>query len=410
MPVDVAADVIANRRLSADYNVLALAAPAIAAAAAPGQFVMVKAGDGHDPLLRRPFSVFEMLRDSSGRADRHLDSRTSASARRRALLYDARAGRSRSRASARSAARSRSSIRRRSVDGRRRRRARAVRDARRSAARARRQARRCSTARAARDELFYLDFFRALGVELVLTTEDGSAGERGRVIAPLDARLADATRRRAADDLRVRAGRDAGRHGEDRGDARPAVPGVGRAHHGLRHGRLLQLRRPDARRRRRVSPRAIVHRGPVLRGRSDSMGLDPVETAEDRDPMDLSVRIGSLTLTNPADRGQRLLRLRRRVRRRRSTSSSLGGVAVKGLFLDRARRPSRPAHRRNAGRHAERDRPAGHRRAPVRRREAARAARARARRSSSTSAAPRSTSTSRCRASCPTPKALPRSS
>src|SRR5205085_1124561 len=40
------------------------------------------------------------------------------------------------------------------------------------------------------DELFYLDFFTALGVELVLTTEDGSAGERGRVIAPLDRRLA----------------------------------------------------------------------------------------------------------------------------------------------------------------------------------------------------------------------------
>jgi len=39
-------------------------------------------------------------------------------------------------------------------------------------------------------ELFYLDFFRGLDVELVLTTEDGSAGERGRVVAPLDRRLA----------------------------------------------------------------------------------------------------------------------------------------------------------------------------------------------------------------------------
>ena len=39
-------------------------------------------------------------------------------------------------------------------------------------------------------ELFYLDFFRALGVDLVLTTEDGSTGERGRVVAPLDRRLA----------------------------------------------------------------------------------------------------------------------------------------------------------------------------------------------------------------------------
>ncbi len=42
MPIDVAARVIANRPLSSDYNILALAAPAIAAAAAPGQFVMLK--------------------------------------------------------------------------------------------------------------------------------------------------------------------------------------------------------------------------------------------------------------------------------------------------------------------------------------------------------------------------------
>jgi dihydroorotate dehydrogenase electron transfer subunit len=63
MPVDVEARVIRNTRLSADYNVIALAAPPIAAATAPGQFVMVKPGRGHDPLLRRPFSVFEVLRE-----------------------------------------------------------------------------------------------------------------------------------------------------------------------------------------------------------------------------------------------------------------------------------------------------------------------------------------------------------
>ena len=40
------------------------------------------------------------------------------------------------------------------------------------------------------DELFCLNLFRDLGVELVLTTEDGSAGERGRVVAPLERRLA----------------------------------------------------------------------------------------------------------------------------------------------------------------------------------------------------------------------------
>src|SRR2546429_418937 len=66
MPFDVAADVTANRPLSADYNVLALAAPGIAAAAAPGQFVMVKLESGHDPLLRRPFSVFEVLLGPDG--------------------------------------------------------------------------------------------------------------------------------------------------------------------------------------------------------------------------------------------------------------------------------------------------------------------------------------------------------
>jgi len=72
MPIDVAADVIANLPLSADYNVLALAAPAIAAASAPGQFVMIKANTGpgllggNDPLLRRPFSVFEILRGAVG--------------------------------------------------------------------------------------------------------------------------------------------------------------------------------------------------------------------------------------------------------------------------------------------------------------------------------------------------------
>src|SRR5262249_29384072 len=39
------------------------------------------------------------------------------------------------------------------------------------------------------EELFYLDFFRALGVTLVMTTEDGSAGEHGRIVAPLDRQL-----------------------------------------------------------------------------------------------------------------------------------------------------------------------------------------------------------------------------
>ena len=67
MPVDLDAAVVTNTRLSADYNVISFTAPEIAALARPGQFVMVKPSRGTDPLLRRPFSIFEILRDGSGR-------------------------------------------------------------------------------------------------------------------------------------------------------------------------------------------------------------------------------------------------------------------------------------------------------------------------------------------------------
>jgi dihydroorotate dehydrogenase electron transfer subunit len=65
-PLDVPALVLRNEHLSADYNVLHLEAPAIAAASQPGQFVMIRTAAGTDPLLRRPFSVFEILRDAAG--------------------------------------------------------------------------------------------------------------------------------------------------------------------------------------------------------------------------------------------------------------------------------------------------------------------------------------------------------
>lgn len=188
MPFDVAAAVVANTALSHDYNVLALDAPGIAAAAVPGQFVMVKAASGHDPLLRRPFSVFEILRDSTGRPTgvSILVKRIGVSTR---LLYDARVGDTITclgplgqpftlvdapaegwmvaggvglapfwtLAEALVARRVKTSL----FYGARR-----------------------------KEELFYLDHFRALGVGLVLTTEDGSAGEKGRVIAPLERALA----------------------------------------------------------------------------------------------------------------------------------------------------------------------------------------------------------------------------
>ena len=66
MLVDVDAAVLQNRRLSQHYNVLVLDVPSIAAAVQPGQFVMLKPSRGTDPLLRRPFSVFEVLNDGHG--------------------------------------------------------------------------------------------------------------------------------------------------------------------------------------------------------------------------------------------------------------------------------------------------------------------------------------------------------
>jgi dihydroorotate dehydrogenase electron transfer subunit len=189
MPFDVSAEVIANRPLSDDYNVLSLAAPSIAAAAAPGQFVMVKAATGHDPLLRRPFSVFEVLRDSAGKPSgiSLLNKRIGVST---GLLYRA-APRQRL-ACLGPLGRPFTVVEPPSeawmVAG-------GVGLAPFAALADALRARGVKTTlfygarRAA--ELFYLDLFRSLDVELVLTTEDGTAGERGRIVAPLDRALAD---------------------------------------------------------------------------------------------------------------------------------------------------------------------------------------------------------------------------
>ena len=236
MPVDVAAEVIANTPLSADYNVLALAAPAIAAAAAPGQFVMVKAGDR--PRSAAAPAVFGVRGPARRRrrADRHLAPQQAHRRLDRAALRRATQA-SASPASVRSAGRSRSSIRRprrgwspaasgsrRSRRWPKRSRARGVHDD----AVLRRAARRRSSSISISSA--------TLGVELVLTTEDGSRGERGRIVAPLERRSRRTPAADAGDDLRVRPGRHARRHGEDRRAIRPPVPGVGRAHHGLRLG------------------------------------------------------------------------------------------------------------------------------------------------------------------------------
>jgi dihydroorotate dehydrogenase electron transfer subunit len=187
MPVDVSAEVIRNERLSDDYNVLTLAAPAIGELTRPGQFVMVKAGPMIDSLLRRPFSVFEVIRDG-GRATAISILNKKAGSNTRALYaLDAGArvaclgplGQPFTTETSKPAwmvaggvglapfATLAESLARAGVP---------------------------TTlfygARSQR-ELFYLDFFERLGVRLVVATEDGSHGTRGRITVPLEQALAE---------------------------------------------------------------------------------------------------------------------------------------------------------------------------------------------------------------------------
>jgi len=185
--LDVAAEVIANTRLSPDYNVLALAAPDIARITRPGQFVMIKASNGFDPLLRRPFSVFEVVRDPAGGVTgiSLLNKRVGRGTSR---LYDAEVGDTLSVlgplgqpfvpvvppaqawmvaggvglapfATLAEALAAQKTPMRLFYGGR-------------------------STS-----DLYYESFFERLGATMVLTTEDGTRGEKGRVTGPLERAL-----------------------------------------------------------------------------------------------------------------------------------------------------------------------------------------------------------------------------
>jgi dihydroorotate dehydrogenase electron transfer subunit len=61
MAYDIPAPVVRHQNLNPDHFLLTLAAPAIARAARPGQFVMLQVRDGLDPLLRRPMSLCRVL-------------------------------------------------------------------------------------------------------------------------------------------------------------------------------------------------------------------------------------------------------------------------------------------------------------------------------------------------------------
>ncbi len=53
----VTVPVISNAEIIPQVHLLSLEAPEIVAVAHPGQFVMVRCGESHDPLLRRPLSI-----------------------------------------------------------------------------------------------------------------------------------------------------------------------------------------------------------------------------------------------------------------------------------------------------------------------------------------------------------------
>ncbi len=56
-------EIIFNKRVASDTFFMGLRSPRIAADARPGQFVMIKVGQGIDPLLRRPFSICGVSED-----------------------------------------------------------------------------------------------------------------------------------------------------------------------------------------------------------------------------------------------------------------------------------------------------------------------------------------------------------
>jgi dihydroorotate dehydrogenase electron transfer subunit len=187
MPIDVDAVVIRNVRLSGDYNVLTLAAPEIGARTQPGQFVMVKAGVMADSILRRPFSVFEVIREGD---------RISAIS-----IFNKRAGRNTRALYALEAGdrvaclgplgkpfTERPASEAWMVAG-------GVGLApfatlAESLARAGTPTTLFYGARSGA-ELFYLEFFERLGVTLALSTEDGSRGTAGRVTLPLERALSN---------------------------------------------------------------------------------------------------------------------------------------------------------------------------------------------------------------------------
>jgi len=55
------AEIVSREQIAEDIFRFTVKSPDVAAASRPGQFVMVRTGDGLDPLLRRPFSIHQVV-------------------------------------------------------------------------------------------------------------------------------------------------------------------------------------------------------------------------------------------------------------------------------------------------------------------------------------------------------------
>jgi dihydroorotate dehydrogenase electron transfer subunit len=65
-PVQRDAAVVEHREIARDTFLMRLEAPELAARIRPGQFVMLRPTSGLDPLLGRPFALYEVSRDATG--------------------------------------------------------------------------------------------------------------------------------------------------------------------------------------------------------------------------------------------------------------------------------------------------------------------------------------------------------
>jgi dihydroorotate dehydrogenase electron transfer subunit len=64
----ISAPVLANYALARETYLIRLEAPIIAYSIRPGQFLMIRLRDGTDPLLGRPFALYDTMLDEHGRA------------------------------------------------------------------------------------------------------------------------------------------------------------------------------------------------------------------------------------------------------------------------------------------------------------------------------------------------------